>query len=120
MSPAPLTTTQRKRRLEIAQPEMAKRFLLLHRLNVHIVVSNKLGLGAWFHGIWNSVARNTVSNHLDQTGKTGECRNRAAGCNPGTANPPVFLNFVQFISGIFALVRRRLMAHGPSHGSGFA
>lgn len=59
MSPALLTTTQRKRRLEIAQPEMTKRFLLLHRLNIHIAVSNKLGLGAWLNGIWNSMARNT-------------------------------------------------------------
>lgn len=51
-----LTTTQRKRRLEIAQPEMTKRFLLLHRLNIHIAVSKQArawGLVEWnmeFHG----------------------------------------------------------------------
>lgn len=50
-SPEQQLRCQRKRRLEITQPEMTKRFPLLHRLNIHIAVSNKLGLGAWGLGL---------------------------------------------------------------------
>lgn len=116
---------------------MTKRFLLLHRLNIHIAVSKKLGLGAWSNGIWNSMARNTrVSFPLQlatmEPSQTGKLGNAETGPLVAILGRPAIHRNYSFsklcatlvlaspFSGIFALVRRRLMADGPSHGSGFA
>lgn len=116
-------------RLEITQPEMTKRFPLLHRLNIHIAVSNKLGLGAWSNGIWNSMARNTntgvvsvaTRNHGTRPDQTGKQGNAETGPLVVILGLPIHQNYsfsklcatlvlASSLSGIFALVRQRLMA----------
>lgn len=122
-SPEQQLRCQRKRRLEITQPEMTKRFPLLHRLNIHIAVSNKLGLGAWSNGIWNSMARNTntgvvsvaTRNHGTRPDQT---RNRAAGCNPRTTHPPKLFFFQTLCNARARVLIERHFCSGPSTADG--